>query len=706
MRPETRLTDKERDDHSAYARIAAAAPAATSAKAEHPSQRLWWLINSSPLPACHAPRGVPARDVVQCAVITALRTSLVALLLAAARLSAQGAPAPEPTPAPHFYTTATVEARPAASSARPIGIVTRPEIDAAGAASAGDVVTLLPGVHLQRAGGRAASAHLQLRGGDPNFTLVLLDGVPLNDPMDTQGGAVDLEGLPAEALERAEVVRGPASAFYGSTALSGVVQLFSRADSARVAASLQAGDASSLRASLRGGMLLRGEAGRAFALVTREQETGRVADERLRQWNALGGASLESDNVGLRLRARVGSRDTRDYPEASGGPLYGSGLTRTSAADEVNLLAEIDLGSGPRRHSLGLAFQRRALARSSPEVVFVPASDEDTRYRRWRLHWRAAILSGERARLDAGATWEREQATGGTTLRLPPDSGGDLPGLYDVARGVGGPFLDAQFVRGDWHLEAGLRVDLSEATRPQWSPRAGVSLRLGGGATRLRAAAGRAFKLPGFFALASPPLLGGNPDLRPETSWGGEAGLTHAWGAGAEAELTLFAQRYRDLIDFDFESFGHLNRRAVRVRGFEGALRVGPRRLRLEGLLTWQRAEEDDGVPLLQRPRVVGHAGLTWRPSPAWRARLDLRGASSALDQQLPVIERERVDGYALVGAGVAWRPRHGAWELSARVDNLADRDYQTLIGFPGPGRGFWLGVRVASGAEPAAAAR
>ncbi len=66
-----------------------------------------------------------------------------------------------------------------------------------------------------------------LRGGDPNFTLVLLDGIPLNDITESQGGAVNLEELSTGFVERAEIVRGTASAFYGATSLAGAIQLFS-----------------------------------------------------------------------------------------------------------------------------------------------------------------------------------------------------------------------------------------------------------------------------------------------------------------------------------------------------------------------------------------------------------------------------------------------------------------------------------------------
>ena len=65
---------------------------------------------------------------------------------------------------------------------------------------------------------------------------------------------------------------------------------------------------------------------------------------------------------------------------------------------------------------------------------------------------------------------------------------------------------------------------------------------------------------------------------------------------------------------------------------------------------------------------------------------------SRSYDEQIPVPDRDAVDGYGLVGLAGSWRVRD-RWTLRARLDNLTDRSYETLIGFPGPGRSFWVGV-------------
>ncbi len=612
------------------------------------------------------------------------------------RARAVEAPQPQPTPTPRFYSTATVEARPVASGARAVSVVERAELEPAAASSVADALELHAGVFVQRAGSHASSSHLTLRAGDPNFTLVLLDGVPYNDPTDVQGGAVDLEALPAEALERVEIVRGPASAFYGSTGLSGVVQLFTRrlgTHRPEARASLLLGNASGRRAALSAGAPFGAGTYGVFGTWTQAREEGRVGDDRLRQWNAVAGLAREGQQLTLRLRARLGARDTRDYPEASGGPLYGSGELRDTAADDGSLRLEAAFGAHTRRHTLGLSFGRQTRARESPGVApRVPASHETTRFTRLGVEWRAPLIVRARLVLAGGASLEHESARATTLLRLPPEAGGELDGPYAVTRGIGGPFIDALVTRGAWSFEGGLRLDVSSAASAQWSPRLGVRFAPGRARTHLRAAVGSAFKLPGFFALASPAVLGGNPALRPESARSAELGVAHAWRPHARFELCLFESRYRELIDFDFARFTHLNRRGVRARGVEGSARLGPARARLDLAASWQHVEQDDGVPLLQRPRWLARAGLTWRSRQAWRLRIDARATSGALDRQLSAPERTSVAGHVVLGAGLAWRPRAGQLEVTARADNLADARYETLIGFPGPGRALWVG--------------
>jgi outer membrane receptor protein involved in Fe transport len=279
-----------------------------------------------------------------------------------------------------------------------------------------------------------------------------------------------------------------------------------------------------------------------------------------------------------------------------------------------------------------------------------------------------------------------------------------VPGDYSLARTTPGVYTEAIARRGDLVLELGARLDLPEGAGAEWSPRLGASWRPGGGATRWRGSVGRAFKLPSFFALASPPALGGNPDLEPETMTGADLAVERRFeGAGTRGELTaglgVFLHRYRDLVDFDFETFSHVNRSEVEARGVEASLAwrpTGPVSLALD--LTRQEVEDrTTGQPLRHRPEWAGGLRVAWRPRAGLALHLDAAALSDYRDEQLPVPDRRTVDGRAVWGAGASWRVA-GPWSLKARIDNLTDAEYETLIGFPGPGRSVRLGLRYAPG--------
>ncbi len=103
--------------------------------------------------------------------------------------------------------------------------LTREDLAASGARDVAEVLRFLPSVHLSQAGGKGSLTTLTIRGGKPNFTLVLIDGIPANDIGDQLGGAFNFATLDVESIERIDIFRGPLSTVYGSEAISGVVNI-------------------------------------------------------------------------------------------------------------------------------------------------------------------------------------------------------------------------------------------------------------------------------------------------------------------------------------------------------------------------------------------------------------------------------------------------------------------------------------------------
>jgi vitamin B12 transporter len=603
---------------------------------------------------------------------------------------------------PVFYETATVQARPLSSATASVTVLDRRDVERAGARTIGELMRFIPGVDVLTNGARGGITLAEIRGGDEK-SMVLLDGVPVNDPTNENGDVFDLEGVPADVVERIEVVRGPLSSFFGSTGLSGVVNVITRQGqpgptAARLTA---AGGNASLRqtnGSVSGGL------GRGSYLLGGgwEEESHRVARDDFRQLDLYGNTSQPvADQARVRLNGRTSRWHADDYPEASGGPLLGDGELRRSAHTEESLAAELDLDGGVHPSRWSASVYRHDLDRTSPAVLDqVPASTEATAFTQLRAGGAGTLYTAERLLWSGGIDLGREEGDNRSLLLQVPFVG-NVRGDYRIARNLGGVFTEVLLQRRVFTLELSGRVDRvtgpgSNGDRTEADPRLGLTWRLGESDTRLHASGGRAFKLPSFFALASPRALGGNPNLHPEIGTGGDAGIGHHVAAAhLDLDATLFYNRFRDLIDFDFQQFLHVNRSAVEARGAELSLAWRPSpRLTAALNATWQQVTDltpGDG-PLLHRPRWIGGAHVDWQATRRLGLRLDTQAVSRYLDTEIPVPDRDSVPSYQLLGAGATWQLTP-AWQLQGRVDNLADRRYQVLIGFPGPGPALRLGV-------------
>ena len=565
----------------------------------------------------------------------------------------------------------------------------REELETLGHLSVSEAIELAAGLRLDGGASRAGTNAAAMRGGDPNQVLVLLDGVVLNDPTGPEGGAVNLAALSLDEIESIEIVRGPASARVGGRALAGLVHVRTRS-----AAKGSTGPGGRLGAQagsfglLQAGAAVEGRSrrGRGRLSVGRETESGRIPGDELRRsqahgrWSQALGGSAE-----LELAGRWSRRRALDHPEGSGGPLLGDGALRRSLREELSLSAGLALRLGAWRHEWLLALADQEEDADSPAIGFaVPASSGTTGYRRLDLGWSASRPFGPRTGLDLSLGLQDERARQRGTL----DLGFPVPSDYRLERSALTGAVVLSGGGGALAWEAGLRVDDPDEGGARSSAQAGLTRSFREDRLRLSAFLSEGFQLPSTFALGAPPELGGNPDLEPERSRSFELGLE---GRGADGRLSgsvrAWIARYRDLVDFDFEAFTHVNRGSVEGRGLELAGNWTAGRLALRGRLAWQRvrdrAEDSD---LARRPRWHGRLDLSRRVGEALNLALDLRGRSSFLDEQVPVDGPRRVSGGLALGAALAWTPREGL-ELRARLDDLFDSAPDPRLGWPAPGR-------------------
>src|SRR4051794_35777443 len=132
------------------------------------------------------------------------------------------------TPPPEIVVTGSRVATPADDIAANVTVLRREDFEVEKPTRLSDLLRRVAGIHIDQVGGRGGTGSLYLRGADPNYTLVLIDGVRVNDPTNARGGSFDFAALDVADVERVEIARGPYSAVYGGDALAGVINIVTR----------------------------------------------------------------------------------------------------------------------------------------------------------------------------------------------------------------------------------------------------------------------------------------------------------------------------------------------------------------------------------------------------------------------------------------------------------------------------------------------
>lgn len=601
-----------------------------------------------------------------------------------------------------FYETATVRARALEGATASVQVIEADELQHLAVRDAAEALRLVPGAWVLGNDSSASLAGVSLRGGDANFSLVLIDGVPMADSTDQYGGAFPLGSVGGAEIERLEVVRGPLSSFYGSSSLAGAVQLITAAprdEAPFLGWSAQAGDHDHLSSRLSWGRAGESSHGSINAAVREEQ--GRIGEDALEQqtFSARWGRNLGEASA-LSLSGRFSDWQADDYSDGSGGPVFGSGDLRESDHSDLGLAATVDFDAGEAwSHTLRSTFYEHTLDRTSPPIVpVVPPITESTEFNDLRVAWTGAFAPAGGAPYDVslGVEGLAEEGRNQSLLLLPPYFGGPLAGDYLIERERVGAFAEWRWSRGGLVAELGARADFFDGEGEEVSPRVGLRYTPEGAAWSVRASAGEAFKLPSLYALATPRAIGGNPNLEAETSAGADLGVEfRASDASVRGGITLFSNRFENLIDFDFDTFQIVNRSKVDAEGVEAFLVWNPSaRVGVDVRLTSQGTEDlATGRKLRRRPDLYGGVGLRVDLSESVRLGLEARHTGSYLDEQIPAPFRTSVAGWDLVGLSLAWQAAE-RWRISVRADNAFDESYETQVGFPGPERSVRIGIR------------
>jgi vitamin B12 transporter len=587
---------------------------------------------------------------------------------------------------PVIQITAGRVAQPLEETPAAVTVVTREDIERQQAKSVPDVLRGLPGVTLANQGGPGKQSSLFLRGTESDHVLFLIDGVKVGS---ATSGTTPIENLPVELVERIEVVRGPRSSLYGSEAIGGVVQVFTRRGAA---------PGLSPTASVGVGSDGYHEAGAAVAAASRNAWfNGSVSLVETDGFNACTGdppslagcATDEPDRDGYRQRAgqvRLGYRFDADT-ELDLHALRTRGDTEFDGSfqNESETLQQV-VGLGLRlrpmqRWRMQLrAGQSRDEADNFKDDVFATRFDT----RRDTLNWQNDLTVAEGHLITLGADYQDDRVT--STTGYTASSRDNL--------GIFGQYLGNL---GAHELQLSLRHDDNEQFGDHVTGNAGWAYPLDD-ELRASAAYGTAFKAPNFNELYFPsdPVFGGggNPDLRPETSRSAELGLDarKPWGGWS---LRAYQTEIDDLIIASFTTgFVPYNVAEARIRGMELGAHASLANWQLRGDVTLLDAENRvTGKELPRRPRQSARLDID-RHSHRYTLGATLVGAGGSYDD--PANTRE-LDGYVTLDLRAEYRLDR-AWRLQGRLVNLFDEDYETAAYYNQPGRSVFVTLRYQPG--------
>jgi vitamin B12 transporter len=258
-----------------------------------------------------------------------------------------------------------------------VTIISKDEIERMQANRVSEVLSQVPGVHVDEMGSPGGISSVYVRGGDPNFTLVMIDGIPINDPMNPRGGSVDLSNLTPEHLERIEIVRGPMSSLYGSDAMAGAINIITRRGKSETRYDFLAegGSFGYARGVLGTSGTLQRTKYAASLNFNRTDE--QVKKDRFNTGSvAVNLDLLESKNLSLRLTNQYTKTATTAFPEGSGGPrLAILRETEERETHEVVTGMHLSLAANPRwRQELTTGLFYRTQAVESPGVQVGPGN--------------------------------------------------------------------------------------------------------------------------------------------------------------------------------------------------------------------------------------------------------------------------------------------------------------------------------------------
>ena len=625
-------------------------------------------LYSGPSARVHA-SSVPTRTLISLSIIGALSGYGV-------QSWAQENTAPDAVVSAARTTQAVTDALPSTT------VITRADIESA---SVNDVVTLLQrqvGINVRQSGTHGAMTGISIRGGDAQHTLVLIDGVPLNN---LTAGSAALEQIPLALVERIEVVRGNVSALYGSQATGGLIQIFTRKTVTGNMADFTAAVGNKGQRQISAQLSMGND---------KVQWTAGIAHEQVKAISAQNGALVNPDVDGYRnnsgnIGVRVTPNDTTEF-----GARFFQSRGRNDDDSVYGPKDGIEFNKN-RTQNVTLYANHQWNNQWSSALNLSQVSD---RYDYTKMAYGVSDTSRyetKNQQISLQNQWNSPFGTwnfGALHLHQKLDS---TIGFLTKSRNTDSAWVGYQYEQNRHHLQLNGRFDrLSDLNSKNFLTGA---INYGYDITpswRVLAGYSNGFAAPSFNQLYYPPYCYGgycfdssNPNLKTEKANYAQLGVQWAQ-THYGLRVTYFDTRYRDKIANDVNYIPQNIARA-RAKGVETHAWYGLNGWNMDAGVTYQEVRDRDTQALLIRqPRWTSNLTLNktwhrWQGQLAWQVRSNMGdnpsyGGSAA--------------GYGVLDAGVQYQLQKDL-KLGLKIGNVLNRQYEPLAGYNAMPRNFLFSI-------------
>jgi vitamin B12 transporter len=619
---------------------------------------------------------------------------------------------PQKTTLKHeIVVTATRVETPANEVASSVTVITRQDLEQTKKITLIEALQEILGLFSLQSGPIGSSASVMLRGANSEHTLVMIDGVEVNDPI-TPSRTYDLSHIKVEGIERVEILRGPQSTLYGSDAMAGVINIITQKGQGKPQLHLSSLGGSygtfSGAAGLTGSMEKLDYSLWASTLTSRGFSAANAALEGNTEADGYKNLSLSvragfkaSDNIDLDFAARF--IDTESEID-NYGSAFGDDPNNIQTYGSLFLKGHVRGLFLKNRWEQKLTFSHVHSNRKTdnPTDEQHPFDSDRSFYKSAliKLDWQNNLFLHKSNTLTFGAEYQREQ---GESSYHSESIWGPSESFFPLqkAHNTGVYIQDRMRLAGVFFLTAGIRVDSHSKSGPSTTYRIGPAFIIQQTNTKLKATYGTGFKSPSLYQLYAPANIWGpigNQNLKPEE--------TTSWDLGIEQDLlsgkarlggTYFSSRFENLLEYDYTQ-GYINIAKASSKGVEFVLEFAP----AENLVisaSYSNIVAKDlttGEALLRRPKDKFTAKLNFGFLAKGRIVLSFMHLGKRDDMEWIdwISTRVEMDPFSLLNAAVSWDILPDI-QFYLRIENILDQRYELIKGYGTPGRSAYGGFKI-----------